>query len=214
LEAKMVVKNLKVKNNKKKKITAILIILCILSSTLILYKLYPNTDYVNNKRIQYITSYLNNRYECTFTCIDDTPIVIDGDIEYQFKTNDNNEIVFTVKYWIGALYTPWGDFPLIRVTHIVENFDEEIANYVIENSEFQNYQYDITNQSIDETIQKLYNILEEIDVVLVDYGIIYGEPDITLQLIDNDEKMEITYRNSSPKFMIKEALREFLLVLN
>jgi hypothetical protein len=165
--------------------------------------------YSNDTRIEYIENYLNNNYECAFICLDDTPKVIDGEYEYQFMTNDENEIVVTVKYWNGALYTPWGDFPLIRERHIVENFEEEIINYIIENSEFQGYKYDMTNRSIDETVEKLYDIAEKMDFTLVNYGIKWYTPAITLQLIKDGRKIEFTYRYSTNKDEIKNRLKGF-----
>jgi hypothetical protein len=143
-----------------------------------------------DRRISYIKERLYITYKQDFDYVES--LGRDGKTSiYLFTTIDEKKIDYKVKYWIGAMSTPWGDQPLIQTRHVVNELPQAINDYVVKNSNYA--RYDITGISLDEVAANISSTLDVAQNLLNEYGLTYRNPDLNIILVYTGKEYETAF---------------------
>ncbi len=92
-----------------------------------------------------------------------------GTKEFQFITEDENQIKFTIYGWWGGIPTPWGELDIFPVRHFRSELSDSLNKYIID----EKTAYDITGKSVSE----IKNIILEQEREMQELYDFYGNKD-------------------------------------
>ncbi len=154
--------------------------------------------------IAYIQNQLHNRYDLNFEFVKSLEAEEENRSFYLFSTTDENRLSFKVKYWIGAMATPWGEQPLIQTRHVVDEFPKAVREYVVSQSPYATY--DITNIPIEEAAKSIISLIEDTKKALNNYGIGWESHDVDITIIYNGKAYDMTFGTKSES-IIGDSIR-------
>lgn len=141
--------------------------------------------------IPYIQKSLHTKYKHGFQYIEQLQSNKPGQYYYLFATEDEKKLHFKVAYWIGPVRNPLGgEFPLIRSRHVRDEFPDAIAEYVINQSPYR--EYDITDVPMEEVVQNIQKLVSEIDKELDEYDLGYAAYDAEICIVYKGNRYNLT----------------------
>ena len=124
---------------------------------------------------------------------------------FTFVTDDERQIEFEARCWIGKYSTPWGYISFLKQKYFSDDFIENLTEEICDG-----LTVDFTGCSTDEMIQWFKDTSQSISDVYAEYGEEYAVPEFTVVVTYEDRSAEIVYSSQSD-YYLEEALKEKLI---
>ncbi len=161
-----------------------------------------------NSRIVYVQEYLNNRYDHNFVYAESLGKNEKGQYIYVFTTNDEREINFEARYWIGPVYLPWGNVPFTRTKHVGDNLGDAVVDYVVTNSPYARYEIsDVSFGTLEEYANNLTLLRGYTKEALDEFSIALGG-DTTITVVFGDKECEIQFDPRTGRYTWESIRRD------
>lgn len=167
-----------------------IILVCLVIVFIVVRTFYPSEE----RTIAYIQERLYIVYGQNFECVQSLGKVDGKKSVYVFKPNDERGICFEVRYWIGAMDTPWGEQWLVQTRHVVDEFPEAVVDYVVSQSPYS--RYDITDVPLDEVVANILSLETSAENLLTEYGANRIIPHMDITIVYNSKEYEMIFGNN------------------
>lgn len=147
--------------------------------------------------------YLSQRYICDFQLLESREE--EGVTVFTYQTQDELELVFEVRCWMGGLDTPWGEFPLIPQRKYAENFIQCLDRRIIGEAPV-----DVSGYSLDEMVELFQHTWERLKETYGQYGADWVTPNFEMEVCFERTTASIRYMGQDASILRDTLVRELL----